>query len=87
MDQTIRRRIERSRVRTTAEEAGNNRPPPPPQSLVAHHAVPEAYTLVDGHHRLAALQALQVSNLLPGDTAVPVTVLKVSTPEVLTVTL
>ena len=85
MDESLRRRLERKRARTTAEEAGNNRPPPPAQTLVANHAVPVAYTLVDGHHRLEALKALQVSNVLPGDTPVPVTALKGSTPEVLAV--
>ena len=87
MDRSLRRRVERKRARTTDEGAGNNRPPTPPATLVAHHVVPETYTLVDGHHRLAALRALQVSNLLPGDTAVPKTVLKGSTPEVLTLIL
>jgi len=71
--------------RGQGNQVGNNPPPPPPQPLVHPNAVPQVYTLVDGQHRLKALQALQDSNLLPGDKAAPVTVLTGSTPEVIAV--
>ena len=64
---------------------GENPFPPPPQPLVHPNEVPQVYTLVDGQHRIEALQALQVSTLLHGDKAVPVMVLTGSTPEVIAV--
>ena len=85
MDQSLRRRVEGKRTRTSAENAGNNPPPPPPETLVAHNAVPQAYPLLNGQHRVAAVRAMQKSEILPADEAVPVKVLAGSTPEVIAV--
>ena len=44
-------------------------------------SLPEAaqrqmYVVLDGHHRVAALRALQVSGVLPIDYSIPVSILK-----------
>ena len=36
----------------------------------------QMYAVVDGHHRVAALRALQVSGVLPIDYSIPVSILK-----------
>ena len=41
------------------------------------------YEVLDGHHRVAALRALQARNLIPREYALPVTVLQDALPETL----
>ena len=69
MGQSLRRRVEGKRTRTSAEKPGNNPPPPPPETLVAHNAVPQEYSLLNGNHRLAPVRAIQKGEILSADKA------------------
>ena len=53
-----------------------------PRNRVSEVLVPpeQVYEVLDGHHRVAALRALQARNLLPREYALPVTVLRDAVP-------